>query len=350
MTVYVAGGSNSLLPSGWTRRIHKLFAGDAFENISIGATNSITGLFRAMFTIELNAGDTILWEYALNDINHVEKRGLSAAHLLRYVETLLAFCAERKVNFVALLFVSGAQEARGAEPGYKARLRALFDSWQVAYVDVPGEYRQVLGESPLPPECFEVAEHYATAHPIIDYIECRAVELLGARSVPVKAARLYSDPQLGMGYLDRFRGGARTLVGTRLFRAPGWRPDPVLEVTAPSPGVVVGAMVFAARHGGGLVFEAGDARTLVSATLPGNTAVKARLSPSYLKQGTADPLGFEAGDTICIRWATEAGTAISGGLNKRRLSQQDIDGRASFLMGLLVEVPGGLGSEAAARQ
>ena len=51
-----------------------------------------------------------------------------------------------------------------------------------------------------------------------------------------------------------------------------------------------------------------------------------------------------AGQDLVVRWATQPSPALSGTRIKRRLNRQDIAGREGWLVGLLAEAPGGLGS------
>ena len=75
MAVYISGGSNSILKGGYADRLLKDPSNADFKTVAIGGTSSITGLYRLLFTEKLNPGDTVLWEYALNDLNQIKKSG-----------------------------------------------------------------------------------------------------------------------------------------------------------------------------------------------------------------------------------------------------------------------------------
>lgn len=344
MTAYIVGGSNSILASGWTREAPAIFRGAEVRNLSIGATCSVTGLYRALFTADLQPGDTVLWEYALNDANHVANGVLPADFLLRYLEILLAHCARRGVRFAALLFLSRRLERQDEDPPYKTALRQLLTRWGVPYADISAEYRRELGVAKLAPSHFELPNHYHTAAPIMDFIIARATDLAGQATVPVVAPREYSDPARGVILLDGWTGGVAGEVGTRLFRSRAWQPGEGMRLPIPQDCRIFGVLTYAAPNGGGFAFSAGQRRAVISATL-GDPDEKARLSPVFVPPGQARVFSLPAGATLAIDWAADASAAIRVGYNKRQLSPKDIDGRDGWLLGLLAEVEGGLGRE-----
>lgn len=344
MTIFVIGGSNSILRGGWTRRLPELAEGEPVANLSIGATASITGLYRLMFTADPAPGDTIIWEYALNDIIHVDSFHLGADYLLRYVEILLDHCIAREIRFVALLFVPQVAERAGAEPEYKARLRHLFDRRGVAYADIPAEFRTLTGTPCLEAEHFETPNHYHTGSPIIDFIEDRVSALLRGAGVPQRAERLHAAPSAGIGFLDTFTGGTAEVRGTSIYRARTWRPEPLLSVTTDTGGTIIAAMVYASTTGGALRIATDSQKLRVSATLPGDEVTPARLSPSFINWAWPGAGRFERGAQIAIGRAVAPGPVLSGTHNKPNLTAAEAAGEQSALVGLLVEIPGGAGS------
>ncbi len=70
MTTYICGGSNSVRRGGWVHHFDV-----PSDNISIGASTSIMGAYRVMFCRDVAPGDTVIWEYALNDANQALGRG-----------------------------------------------------------------------------------------------------------------------------------------------------------------------------------------------------------------------------------------------------------------------------------
>ena len=343
MTLYISGGSNSLLRNGWVRGAGDFAPGDEVVNLSIGATCSITGLFRSLFTADLQAGDTLVWEYALNDANHIANFGLSSDFILKYLEVLLAHCATRQVTFAALIFVPQEMESEVSETPYKIALKQLFDHWGVAYADISFEYRRALGVETLPADLFEVPTHYRTTDPIIDFIIARTASLIADASVPAATRRLRSDPGMGVVFLDQWSGGKTDDIGTQLVRLPARQPDPDLRLTPPCDCRVICVVEFAASFGGAFAFESGGQAHVVSASFWGADE-KRRLSPAFIPDTQEPPFDLVAGQDLVVRWAAQPSPAISGTRIKRRLNRQDIAGREGWLVGLLAEAPGGLGS------
>ncbi len=155
MTIFIVGGSNSILKNGWTRRLQEFFPENEVKNLSIGATCSVTGLFRSLFTSNVAAGDTIIWEYALNDCNHVDTHGLSHAFILRHLEVLLAHCSRANIKFAALILKSFPQEAKVSDSIYHLEVKDTFRRWGVVFLDLSGEYRRVINVDFIPKIFYE---------------------------------------------------------------------------------------------------------------------------------------------------------------------------------------------------
>lgn len=337
MTIFICGGSNSILKGGWTRRLNALLPNHEIRNISIGATCSVTGLYRCLFTVKLSAGDTVIWEYALNDCNHVDIHGLSDEYLLKCLELMLAECAQRRVKFVALIFKSLNQELWSGEPNYHRKVKALFSAWGVEYVDVSAEYRRFLDVVSIPPAYYEEPNHYNTSSGIISYIENRAASLFEVGTVPKLCKRLHSDAAMSLGFINNFLEGASEVVGTSWFSHSAWRPSPELCARPEFGGQVLSAVMFSARDGGAFELSCGHDRVIVSATLPGPATVKPRLSPAFLDLSSTSTLNFREGDVIRVNWAGSGENLCSGTFNKRNLNAAELTGRAASLLGFLVE-------------
>lgn len=336
MTVYISGGSNSLLKKGWTRRIKDLVPDKNFVNISIGATCSVTGLYRSLFTVPLSPGDTLIWEYALNDCNHVDLHGLSEKYLLRYLEILLAECALRKIKFVGLIFKSLPQESQGYEPSYHRKIINLFNHWKVVYINISEEYRKFIGYEIIPKEYYEEPNHYNTQSKIIDFIENKITSALTLSTVPQKCNRMHSEATNSLAFIDTFSGGVSELSGTSWFSSLAWRPSPKLSVQAGFDGILVSAITFSGLNGGGFKLSCGANVVEISSTLTGPASMKHRLSPAFLDPDRTSTLKFCSNDIIDISWSDSSNKLISGTFNKRNLTPAELSGRSASLLGLLV--------------
>lgn len=192
--------------------------------MAIGAICSITGLYRALFTADMRPGDTLIWEYALNDANHVKKHGLAKEFLLKYLEILLDVCNQRQVKFTAMIFVSRPEERSGKETPYKLGLKELLEQRGVSYCDVSHEYRIISEMDILPWNFYEESAHYATDHDICRFIERRALELIEMAPVPNYEARRFSNPESGVSFLDPETVGP-TSVSEGSDLQVGWSED-----------------------------------------------------------------------------------------------------------------------------
>ena len=96
--------------------------------------------------------------------------------------------------------------------------------------------------------------------------------------------------------------------------------------------------------GGAFRISCGTRQLDVSATLAKPQEIT-RLSPSFFDPVICPALSFESADELVISWSSlNTEDVFCGGVNKRKVSFQDLEGRASAIVGLLVARPGGIGS------
>ncbi|MDT8857851.1 hypothetical protein RNZ50_23050 [Paracoccaceae bacterium Fryx2] len=138
-------------------------------NLSIGASSSVMGAYRSIFGTGMQAGDTLVWEYALNDANHVRK-GHSESRLLRFVEHLLIHGRTSGIHFAPIIFTPLPDERNLDHSPYHRQLHDLLRAYQLAPFDMSIEYRQALGVQRLPREVFLNAAHYAHDDNVRDFI------------------------------------------------------------------------------------------------------------------------------------------------------------------------------------
>jgi hypothetical protein len=181
MTVHLFGGSNTRMGAGWTRPfIAKL--GDV-QNHAIGATSSYTALFRFLSGPEIGPGDVVVWEYALNDREIVDRDDMPEGYLLAGVEHLIRLVRARGAGFVPLLLTSLPVE-RGTDRGrYYDALGALLDHYGLTPIDVNARLRAERGVAALSPEYYADDVHYARG-PIYPQIATWTAEGVAAAQVP----------------------------------------------------------------------------------------------------------------------------------------------------------------------
>lgn len=135
MPMMVLGGSNSLLSGGWVNLLRREFSALAdVRNLSIGACTTAMGLYRFLSTPDRPAEAPVLWEYGVNEYNHLNG-GLPLDALLYHVEWLIQFCIRERRPLVPVLMRNRPQVGRVDDP-YILALRKLFASYKVPVLDV----------------------------------------------------------------------------------------------------------------------------------------------------------------------------------------------------------------------
>lgn len=349
MTIYICGGSNSILKDGWTRVFSTNPPDVPVVNLSIGGTHSITGLYRAMFTADLQPGDVLLWEYCLNDINQLRRSPQPARGLLACLEILLTHCAQRQVRVGAMLLTNRAEAASGADKRYRVRLRRLLEEWQVPYADPNAEHCEATGAPTFDEELYQDNQHYAMDTPFMDDLRSRGLTLLSEAKVPQMAARRFAGVGRGMAHLDQWSGAEPELAGTSLVRLRAWAPEPELRITVPCDATLVAAALFISEEGGGFVLTNGDRAIAISGRFrhegKERKTGKSRFATVFLQEENAALMEVKAGDELVLRWLPgEDVDALQGYGIPITIKARKAVGRGARIVGLLVEVDGGLGA------
>lgn len=205
MTIYVCGGSNSVRKGSWVNHFpHEV------SNISIGAATSIMGVYRAIFTKDIGAGDTLIWEYALNDSNQTLGLGRSYTvdELLSYCEMLIRHCAERGARFVALILTPRRRERQDKTDVYRLRLMKMLRYYDIRFVEVSRELRKKWQLAQLPDSDFFDDLHYALDGRVVQYIANRTERICATKFDPVPAGRhpMFLKQGKGVKLVSSFNG------------------------------------------------------------------------------------------------------------------------------------------------
>lgn len=158
MAIFLLGGSNSLFSDGWVSYLKDYIDSD-IQNLSIGASTSLVAMFRFLSKDGPSAGDTVIWEYALNEVTH-ETKGYPTETLLRNLERLLRLCRERGCKFAPIIMCPKVQERAETRSDYFTLIHALFDSYGIEYFDVSSEYRALHGVANMPADHYSDRAHY----------------------------------------------------------------------------------------------------------------------------------------------------------------------------------------------
>lgn len=192
MSFYVFGGSNSIFRNGWIAGFSQQ-AGQPVLNRSVGATTTLTGLFR--FLMPGNdghpaEGDCVLWEYALNEVNHAA-RGYSHEMLLKNVEHFISLCRAHGCRLIPVIFTPLWQEKAARRDPYYQMLTDLFAHHGITPFDVSLAWRQQHGGR-LPDALYADSAHYAREPDFMAFIADGVARLVATARVPALAEPLYS--------------------------------------------------------------------------------------------------------------------------------------------------------------
>lgn len=251
MTIYICGGSNSVRAGGWVHH----FTPKA-TNISVGASTSIMGAFRAMFTQDIQAGDTVIWEYALNDANQALGRGRAYTpdFLLRYCEALIRHCAARGARFVPLIFTPRQRERIEQVDIYRRKLTRLLRHYNLPFIDISREMRRKMGVATLPEDLFFDDFHYDADSPPVRRAARRAERLVAADFTPVDPtiAPMLVPDDFEIDLLTGFEGATPGTFSNRLLTVPVFGPEtlPLRLPPQPRAGRVVGVFMISPSDGG----------------------------------------------------------------------------------------------------
>lgn len=190
MRIIIVGGSNSLVRNGWTKYLPDHFPGE-IVNLSIGATTTLTGIYRLLQGITLQKGDVIVWEYAVNEIKHIE-RGYVWKDLLKYIEYMIKISRDAQAAFAPVIFTTKQEEVKAKRHPYFAGLIDLFATYGVAYFDLSREYRALHKVETAPEEIYRDAVHYAFDPILLNWIAGSVSDLAKRANIPENPVEIYT--------------------------------------------------------------------------------------------------------------------------------------------------------------
>lgn len=191
MTILVAGGSNSLMRGGWVTPFAA--AVPNVVNASLGATTTQTALFQVLRNKTLKAGDTVIWEYALNDASHVV-RGSDAAGLHRDLEHLIRHCIRLRLRLLLAVFTGRADELTPSRPPYFDTLLDLAAHYEIAVFDLSVQWRLANDAAHMPAELYADPMHYALRPSLMQFIATGIAAQLPNAKVPQRKEPRFTGP------------------------------------------------------------------------------------------------------------------------------------------------------------
>lgn len=131
----VLGGSNSMMQGGWVNLLRTEYGALVQpENRSIGACTSAMALYRLLAMENRRPGMPIVWEYGVNEYNHMTG-GQSLDSLLHHVEWLLQLAIREARPFVPVIMRNRVQAEMAEPDDYVAAMTDLFRRYGLDPID-----------------------------------------------------------------------------------------------------------------------------------------------------------------------------------------------------------------------
>lgn len=191
MTIFIYGGSNSLRKDGWAPVFAKRLEDETIVNRSIGAATSLMAIFRLLTNAETGPkpGDTLVWEYALNEVNHI-RQGYDRQTMNRNVERFIRECLRRRVNLVAAIFTPRSEEWADARDPMYDDLKSMLKHYEIIDFDVSLAWRKARGAARMAKALYLDNAHYGSDAELLEFIAEGVQSAIRLARVPRDAAPL----------------------------------------------------------------------------------------------------------------------------------------------------------------
>ncbi|CAM3457027.1 hypothetical protein PANO111632_19445 [Paracoccus nototheniae] len=253
-TVYIVGGSNSLLTGGWSHQLADL-AGPGLRvvNLSVGAATTLIGIYR-LLAQEVPDGAVIVWEYALNEQNHF-CHGQSAETLERHLDWFLELCARRSIKVVPLVCWNRA-EMDQLDPGaYRRGLDQVLRTRGLQALDLHAGLIAYAGRKGLPvADFYSDNAHYRLGTGFPRWIAALVHHGLKTARVPLPQAA-FQGLSLVLALPDRPADG---VFSNRVLQAETFGLDQPLRIAA--RGRLLCCYLIATTSAGAIEVKADNAR------------------------------------------------------------------------------------------
>ncbi|MEP3633927.1 MAG: SGNH/GDSL hydrolase family protein [Shimia thalassica] len=318
MTIFIVGGSNSVRKGGWVDH----FTPEA-TNISIGASTSIMGAYRSLFSVEVQPGDTVIWEYALNDANQAlgTGRAYTVDYLLGYCEVIIRMCAKRGARFIPLIFTPQRRERLPEIDAYRLKLHRMLRHYGIPFVDISRELRRILEVETLPDSIFFDDFHYAEDSRAVKRAARRAERLISDdfRPVDPDVCPMFIAPDISVELFTDFEGARAGEFSNKLLTIPVFEPANLPLTLGPRirGGRIVGIFMISPPDGGVLELSISEKS---GAHVDVFDMSVAHSEPNFSKpvfkmfslvNARREPVNFEAGQSISLSHSTGAGEPLT---------------------------------------
>lgn len=345
--ICIIGGSNSIGDGGWAGQLsRRLPEGFDIVNKSVGGAPCMMGSYQVAGFDSLAPGDIVLWEYALNDQNYISFRRVDPKLLLRFCEHTIRRCQDRGVRFIPLIFATRDVSILPEMTEYRRALRALFAHYGIDFIDVTEELPRKLNRPRMPLYVFRDDYHYKPGGVAVNYTAKRVLDLIGTGAGEVRAApRLHSAEGTSVQAINRFTGGMSATYTNRLVSETCWTPDPngqPLEVRIDEgPFRLVGVVMLCTPLGGAFRVRVAGTGFTISATYQESGFAKPLIRFFNLADDAEVSGPYPAGSQITLEWEDQPVPVRSDSGFVRKLSPEQLMGRQSSVLGLVVEQQAG---------
>ncbi len=312
MRVVISGGSNSVRKRGWTADlVRRLPVGTPLVNLSVGASTSTMGAWRVIAAGGLAPGDVLVWEYAVNDRNHISKSGTTTCTLVRHIEHVIRAARDAGARMLAVGLVSQPQAARGDDP-YLVSLRKLFVHHGVPFFDA---------SAPLPggllePDDFDDPNHVAIGGRVIaallDWLSDLLANPVAGRVTEVSSLHLGERRLVVLDQFkpDKVESFRNSLLDLQVRRVPGGKSGLTVVNGTSGPVEVQGLAILAERRGGVLrIFSGGQ--VLHVATGLGDQEGKGTLLRFLSFEAVGGIPELAQGEALQMIWGMPRGVALA---------------------------------------
>ena len=258
--IYVTGGSNCIIARGWVFQLSKLPIADV-HTLAVGASSSLMGAFRTIFSGNMTPGSTLIWEYALNDALFLDEDDFDPTLLLRWVEYTILHCKAQNIRMIGLILTPGNREKVVEMDAYRIALLQLFAHHSVETIELSTLYRAELDVPVLPPEVYKGNNHFHSDGVVYPFIVEKVVAQI-ERTPPTfgHANPIYVRGLDDLSCVLSFEDATVTPFTNNLLSIDTWEPVGNTMTTAPMTQdvSVLGVACLIALHGGAMELRAKD--------------------------------------------------------------------------------------------
>jgi hypothetical protein len=311
MTVYLLGGSSTVMSGGWADSFAlRMMRRQPVRNLAIGGGNTLMSLIRLKQEVALAPGDTLVWANSVADVKCLSSGGYTDGCLLRYTEELVRHAALAGAGFVPLLIDSLRRDMDKLQPSYKQALLGLLDHYGLDWIDVTAEFGRETGLPRIPLGFYDATAHIAAGSEMTHFI----ADLVGAaiaegRIEPRLAAPRHIDPRRAVQIVTEFAPADHVdTFENRVLRQTLWKPGLSLPPDMRPGGSVdlEALLVMADPAGGAFDLKTPDRTVTLSASCAVDYYNGPMLLTAYLRALIGGPLRLGPEASVRLDWAENA--------------------------------------------